>query len=499
MADKYQTQCPHCGVKFQITAQQLALANGTVRCGSCLQVFHASQNLMALTENAPPAGVGSARGGSAAHRPSPPPAGSAAPQPPRAPARQAAPPRAAPPPPDGDLADMILREFDEKKTPPAKPAPPATPTAAPTPPRAAAGSSWAVPPPAKSTTAPGQSWGAPPPPPPPPQKPAAPRYAIEENKTRISIGAGEMNNQLLDSTHDPFGISGSTLLADHELGSDSVDESWAKTLIGEGPVGEKDEMLRKFQIKADELSIAEQTGVQKRSALADHLNRLPDSGASNSASSTMPAPQNRTAQDSISDDELDFLNDSDLTMQDVELPDLDTGVDVSASAASHQVSWQGDVLWGTLSAVFTLVLLGQYFVFNMDTLARDESWRGLYAVTCGAIGCQLPGSSDISRLQGANLVIRSHPSAGQALIVDAVVYNRAPFAQPFPQLELGFNDTNGQPVAGRVFTPAEYLKGELAGTTMMPPDTPIHLTLELVDPGPDAANYEMRFLPPDAS
>ncbi len=497
MADKYQTQCPHCGVKFQITAQQLALANGTVRCGSCLQVFHASQNLIPLTENAPPAGVGSARSAGAAHPPTSPPAGSATPQPPRAPTRPAAPPRSAPPAADGDLADMILREFDEKKAPPAKPARPATPPAAPAPPRGAPGSSWGAPPPAKPTAAPGQSWGAPPPPPPP--KSAVPRYAIEENKTKISIGAGEVNDKLLDSTHDPFGISGSTLLADHELGSDSVDESWAKTLIGEGPAGEKDEMLRKFQIKADELSMAEQTGVQKRSALADHMSRMPDSGVNNSASAAMQAPQNRTSQNSISDGELDFLNDSDLTMQDVELPGLDTDVDVSASAASHQVSWQGDVLWATLSAVFALVLLGQYFVFNMDTLARNESWRGLYEVACGAIGCQLPGSSDITRLQGANLVIRSHPGAGQALIVDAVVYNRAPFAQPFPHLELGFSDAKGQPVAGRVFTPAEYLKGELAGTTMMPPDTPIHLTLELVDPGPAAANYEMRFLPPDAS
>lgn len=513
MADRFQTQCPHCGVKFQITAQQLQLANGTVRCGSCLQVFQANQNLVPLAST-PPAGVGSARGTS---KPAAPPADAQAtvqrpaitvPPRPAAPAKPAAqPPRPnIPPAVDDDLADMILRELDEPA--PARPA--ARPPAAAKPP-AAAGPAWAPPPPAGAKAPPATpqatpGWGAPPPPK-PAAKPAAPppapasnaaRYGIEENKTRISIG-GELDERLIDD-QDPFGISSAATTMEDKDFHPEADESWAKALLGEGPKDERDERVRKFQISADELSIVDTTGVQKKSGLAERMERLAG-GAPRGRGNDMPAPIKRTAPAGGSqvDDELDFLADPGLTLQDVELPDLDSNDDLVTAAQAHQVSWGGDVFWGTLSAVFLLVLLGQYLAFNKDTLARDPAWRGIYEVACGAIGCTLPGDSAVGRIQGANLVIRSHPSLANALMVDAVVYNRAPFAQPFPRLELGFTDAAGKPVAGRVFAPEEYLKGELAGAASMPPDTPIHLSLELLDPGPAAINYELRFLPPDAS
>lgn len=508
MADRFQTQCPHCGVKFQITAQQLQLANGTVRCGSCLQVFLATQNMVPLASTPPPAGVGSARA-------TPPPAKPAAPADPLATVQRpaiAVPPRPStpvrpvvPPAVDDDLAEQILRELDQPAA--AKPARPAAK------PPATREPGWAPPPPAgarpAATTPPTSAgWGAPPPPKPaaarpPASKPEAPasnaaRYGIEENKTRISIG-GELDERLI-SDEDPFGISSAATTMEDKDFHPEADESWAKALIGEGPVDERDERVRKFQISADELSIVDPTGVQKKSGLAERMERLAGN-APQGRGNDMPAPIKRTAPAGGSqvDDELDFLSDPGLTMQDVDLPDLDSSDDLVTAAQAHQVSWGGDVFWGTLSAVFLLVLLGQYLVFNKDTLARDPGWRGIYDVACGALGCVVPGDSALSRIQGANLVIRSHPTAANALIVDAVVYNRAPFAQPFPRLELGFTDVNGKPLAGRVFSPEEYLKGELAGAVSMPPDTPIHLSLELVDPGTGAVNYELRFLPPDAS
>ncbi|MEC8427037.1 MAG: MJ0042-type zinc finger domain-containing protein, partial [Pseudomonadota bacterium] len=45
MADKV-TCCPHCNTSFRITDSQLASAKGAVRCGSCLQVFKASDHLV---------------------------------------------------------------------------------------------------------------------------------------------------------------------------------------------------------------------------------------------------------------------------------------------------------------------------------------------------------------------------------------------------------------------------------------------------------------------
>lgn len=462
MADnKYQTQCPHCGVKFQITDQHLALAKGNVRCGSCLQVFQASQHLVPLTATPPP-GTGSARAAP------PPPAGAPRPSAPAPQRPAAAPPRHTTPPPvrktDDDLADMILRELDD--TPPSRPGTPAQrpAAAAPVPPAAA---------PRHAAPADEPQW-------------TPPRPAEAAQKPRLSVG-GELDDSLL-SDDDPFGAGTSGSPGLHREAA--ADESWAKALLGEGEGSDTDDRVRKFvNFSADNLSMAEHTGVQPRSDIERRLDAIArgDTHAGNPGS-----PHESPA------DEFDFLNDDDLSTREVNLRSADSG-DLSAAVMTHEVSWARDAVWAMLTGVFLLLLGGQYLAYNFDTLAREESWRGVYAAACDALGCTLPESSDITRIQGANLVVRSHPSVAQALVVDAIVYNRAPFAQPFPRLELSFSDVRGNTIAGRVFEPAEYLGGELAGEDSMPPDTPVHLTLELVDPGPEAAGYAMRLLPPASS
>lgn len=541
MADKYQTQCPHCGVKFQISAQQLSLANGNVRCGSCLQVFQASANLVPLG-GATPAGAPSARPASAAPsarpasaapsarptaRPSAPSAAPPAATRPAPPPPKPAAPRVAVPPPvdesDDDLADMILKELEAPPPPPpppvaAKPAAPAKPAATvddpddladmilreleePAPPArpAAPEPAWAPPAAAAPAPAADPQWAP----------PAANKYGIEDNKTRVSLGQGQ-DKLLIDDApeerfgdsrtsnpvvhdDDVFGASANTLLENID---EPVDESWAKELIGEKVEDEKDALVRKFrEIKADNLALAT-TGVQPRSGMQERLERLGQGGGAGSGSGSGIDDDFDLGNEP---DELDFLNDPGLRMQDVELPGVGHETAYDTVGMAHEVAWGREIFWGALCAVFAVLLLAQYLVFNFETLARDSTWRGVYEVACGAFGCEVPGESDVARIQGANLVVRSHPSVPGALVVDAIVYNRAPFAQPYPDLELSFSDGAGNLLAGRVFRPSEYLQGELTGSESMPPNTPVHLTLELVDPGSEAVNYEVRFLPPAAS
>ena len=93
--------------------------------------------------------------------------------------------------------------------------------------------------------------------------------------------------------------------------------------------------------------------------------------------------------------------------------------------------------------------------------------------------------------------MRSHPDFTGALVVDAILYNRAAFAQPFPLLEIRFADINGKLLASRSFKPSEYLSGELAGQAQMPPQVPIHIALDILDPGAQAVNYSLGFHSPD--
>ena len=46
MSDSFVTQCPHCQTSFRVSHSQLSMARGVVRCGACLQVFNAAQQLL---------------------------------------------------------------------------------------------------------------------------------------------------------------------------------------------------------------------------------------------------------------------------------------------------------------------------------------------------------------------------------------------------------------------------------------------------------------------
>ncbi|WP_440830375.1 DUF3426 domain-containing protein [Pseudomonas fragariae (ex Marin et al. 2024)] len=159
--------------------------------------------------------------------------------------------------------------------------------------------------------------------------------------------------------------------------------------------------------------------------------------------------------------------------------------------------WDRRLAWGLLIVLALAGLAGQYVWYHFDQLARQDQYRPLFQQICPQVGCKVPSKVDISQLKSSNLVVRSHPEFQGALVVDAIIYNRASFSQPFPLLELRFSDTGGQLIASRRFKPSEYLSGEMAGKEEMPPQTPIHIALDILDPGAKAVNYSLNFRSPE--
>ena len=166
------------------------------------------------------------------------------------------------------------------------------------------------------------------------------------------------------------------------------------------------------------------------------------------------------------------------------------GIEEEAPPRSSLVKTAALVLLNLFAAI---ALCGQYIYFQYDNLARNETYRPMFKIFCEKAGCELPLSSDVSQIRGTNLVVRSHALERNALVIDAIVYNRASFSQPFPVIELRFDDINGSAVASRRFQPSEYIHDNNIDLNNMPSDTPIHLTLEIVDPGLKAVNYQMNF------
>lgn len=148
---------------------------------------------------------------------------------------------------------------------------------------------------------------------------------------------------------------------------------------------------------------------------------------------------------------------------------------------------------GVLAALFVILFVLQVAYLQLPEWSREPSLRPGYELACGWLGCELPEMRALDALRTRNLVVRSHPDTQGGLVVDASIVNVAPFAQRFPDLELRFTSATGEIVAGRRFSPDEYLPKDFEGERSMPPDTPIQLSLEIVDPGPDAVNYTLSF------
>ena len=150
------------------------------------------------------------------------------------------------------------------------------------------------------------------------------------------------------------------------------------------------------------------------------------------------------------------------------------------------------VLYSIVAVIALLGLFVQYSYFQFDNLARQATWRPLYSVACTVIACQLPSLYKVDEISAKHLTVKSHPYYERVLVVDTIITNHANIKQPFPQLELYFTDNNQKIVAARRFKPEEYLRGELAAKTMMPSRQPVHLAIEIDDPGKTASGYWVK-------
>lgn len=155
------------------------------------------------------------------------------------------------------------------------------------------------------------------------------------------------------------------------------------------------------------------------------------------------------------------------------------------------------VLWGLTSLILLALLTAQAAYFNFDQWARYEQYRPYYQIACEQLDCTLPSTYDLSRIRTtASPQVSSHAKYKNALTVDILFMNDALYEQAFPRLELSFSNSNDKVIAHRLFSPDEYLAGEAAGLSMMPVQTPIHIAIEIQDPGKNASNYQVRFLAP---
>ncbi|MQG94097.1 DUF3426 domain-containing protein [Pseudomonas sp. MN1F] len=442
MTDSFVTQCPHCQTSFRVTHHQLSVARGVVRCGHCLQVFNAAKQL--LEQNRAAASVAPV---------TPPPA--------------VVEPVVAPEP----LASEPLPVERED---------------------------WAV-------TA----------------------QALDELDLDQELARLERRGEPSEARPD---TQGAALQArrDEPAADEHADELFGTATDEPHEPHEPHEAHASTPVLLDEQPLAPEPGDRTEPTLGGNLDLdLDDEPPAQRAAEPEPMQRFDEHDDDVihekglsarddDDTDLHFSARDDDPLEPLPGERLEPGFAAKPERPSRkeplvevvddplQLGWEKPrpnwgkrLLWSFLTLLAAGLLAFQYVWFHFDELARQDQYRPIFQQVCPMLGCQVPTRVDIGRIKSSNLVVRSHPDFKGALIVDAIIYNRAPFAQPFPLLELRFADLNGQLIASRRFKPSEYLSGELAGRGEMPSQTPIHIALDILDPGPKAVNYSLSFRSPE--
>lgn len=152
-------------------------------------------------------------------------------------------------------------------------------------------------------------------------------------------------------------------------------------------------------------------------------------------------------------------------------------------------------LWSVGSILLMMAFLLQTVYFKHNDLAKVQQLRPWVERFCGFMSCEMSLPSNVGQLELVSQDIRSHPKVKGALLVTTTIINNARYAQSYPGLQITFSDLNGQRVAMRRFAPNEYLSKDIEQETGMPPNTPIQVELEMMDPGSNAVNFEFDFIP----
>lgn len=160
--------------------------------------------------------------------------------------------------------------------------------------------------------------------------------------------------------------------------------------------------------------------------------------------------------------------------------------------------WFFSFLRFVIAAILTILLSAILYLQSLQPavtqIPKNQYIQQAYHLICSYIQCQkAPQASDY---QSQKLLVRSNPAVEHGLIVETVIVNRSKHARPYPLLALEFRTLGNHITAQRVFSPSDYLHGELQGQPQLAPLSPVHIALEIIDPGDNSVNYTLRLLVP---
>jgi predicted Zn finger-like uncharacterized protein len=184
-----------------------------------------------------------------------------------------------------------------------------------------------------------------------------------------------------------------------------------------------------------------------------------------------------TSGRSLEDETASVLGDEEHHYDDEDIPDL-------FEQDEHQKrSLLGLLFWMLLVFLGIGILAGQYIWWaQRDWALQHPDIRPALVSACEWLECTLPTTRNLSSFKVQRHIIRPHPTLPNAIQFDATFVNTATFPQPYPDLQLTFENVGAQPLARRRFKPSEYLHTQKPDAELAA-GASVHLRLELVDMG----------------
>lgn len=158
----------------------------------------------------------------------------------------------------------------------------------------------------------------------------------------------------------------------------------------------------------------------------------------------------------------------------------------------EQRSWP----WAIASFLLLFILLAQAaYWFRVDLAARLPVLKPALLGYCGMLKCgvPLPQHTDLIDIESSEL--QADPANENHIALNALLRNRASYAQSFPNLELTLNDPQDQPLARRLFTPADYLPPGESPVLGLLPNHELGLKVHLDTADLKPSGYRLVLLP----
>lgn len=125
-------------------------------------------------------------------------------------------------------------------------------------------------------------------------------------------------------------------------------------------------------------------------------------------------------------------------------------------------------------------ILQGLIAFRTTLAAQWPATRPALTQLCSAFGCSVGMPEQIEHVTIESTELQALPASDNSFLLSTLLRNRSNVVQAWPHLELTLNDAGDQPVARRVFSPAEYLPPQDRSRGFQPSsEKPVRLSFAL--------------------